>query len=114
MQKNNPNTGLTIIKASAGSGKTHKLTYEYLKMVILRPWVFKHILAVTFTNKATAEMKSRIISELQKLASGNQNSNMLSDLIKETNLNAEEIQTRAKELAGTLLHEYAHFSVSTI
>lgn len=114
MQKNNSNTGLTIIKASAGSGKTHKLTYEYLKMVVSRPSVFKHILAVTFTNKATAEMKSRIISELQKLASGNQNSNMLEPLAADTQLSREEIQTRAKKLAGTLLHEYAHFSMSTI
>ncbi len=114
MQETNPNNGLTIIKASAGSGKTHRLTLEYLKMVINRPFAFKHILAVTFTNKATAEMKSRIISELQKLATAPETSNMLEKLAADTNLTPQEIQNQAQKLVGTLLHEYAHFSVSTI
>ena len=48
---------LTIYKASAGSGKTFRLVVEYLKLVLADPQAFRHILAVTFTNKATAEMK---------------------------------------------------------
>jgi len=61
---------LTIYRASAGSGKTFKLTGEYLKLIFRYPNKYKQILAVTFTNKATEEMKSRIISELNNLARG--------------------------------------------
>ena len=59
------NTGiLTICKASAGSGKTFTLAVEYIKHLVMDPTVYRRILAVTFTNKATAEMKQRIISQL--------------------------------------------------
>ena len=54
---------LTICKASAGSGKTHKLTGEYLKLVFNPEIKFRNVLAVTFTNKATAEMKNRILED---------------------------------------------------
>ena len=63
-QKGNvPNT-LTVYKASAGSGKTFTLTTEYIKMLIANPTCYRSILAVTFTNKATEEMKARILSQL--------------------------------------------------
>ncbi|MDI9606243.1 MAG: UvrD-helicase domain-containing protein, partial [Bacteroidota bacterium] len=62
--------GLHVIKASAGSGKTHRLTGEYLHLLFAKPNNHRHILAVTFTNKATDEMKSRIVEELHRLASG--------------------------------------------
>ncbi len=52
--------GLVIYKSSAGSGKTFTLVKEYLKIVLQNPNDYKHILAMTFTNKATEEMKSRI------------------------------------------------------
>ena len=55
---------LKIYKASAGSGKTYRLTMEFLKYIIEDPTCFERILAVTFTNKATAEMKNRIITTL--------------------------------------------------
>ena len=61
---------LHVIKASAGSGKTHRLTGEYLRLLFSAPHRYRHILAVTFTNKATDEMKSRIVQELYRLASG--------------------------------------------
>ena len=51
---------LTVYKASAGSGKTFTLTIEYIKMLINNPMSYRNILAVTFTNKATDEMKSRM------------------------------------------------------
>ena len=54
---------LLLIKASAGSGKTHRLTGEYLRLLFSADNQYKHILAVTFTNKATDEMKSRIVQE---------------------------------------------------
>ena len=57
-----------ILKASAGSGKTYQLAYAYIRNVIRDPGRYRHILAVTFTNKATEEMKQRIISEINRLA----------------------------------------------
>ena len=53
---------LLVYKASAGSGKTFTLAVEYIKLLILNPRAYRQILAVTFTNKATAEMKERILS----------------------------------------------------
>ena len=58
---------LTVYKASAGSGKTFQLVVEYLRLLIQQPNNYKHILAVTFTNKATNEMKSRILKQLHLL-----------------------------------------------
>ena len=54
---------LTVYRASAGSGKTFRLTVEYIKMLIQNPMSFRNILAVTFTNKATEEMKMRILGQ---------------------------------------------------
>ena len=51
---------LTVYKASAGSGKTFQLVVEYLKLLLKNPQNYRHILAVTFTNKATNEMKTKI------------------------------------------------------
>ena len=58
------NSHLTVYKASAGSGKTFRLAVQYITMLIKQPEDYRHILAVTFTNKATAEMKQRILSQL--------------------------------------------------
>ena len=55
---------LTVYKASAGSGKTYTLSIEYIKLLIIQPQCYRKILAVTFTNKATEEMKVRILSQL--------------------------------------------------
>lgn len=59
-----------ILNASAGSGKTYQLAYKYVRDVVEQPTLYRHILAVTFTNKATEEMRSRILSEIHTLASG--------------------------------------------
>ena len=59
---------LNIYKASAGSGKTFALTLEYLKLLFRYPGIHRHILAVTFTNKAAGEMKHRILSCLHDLS----------------------------------------------
>ena len=55
---------LTVYKASAGSGKTFTLAVEYIKLLVKNPLSYRNILAVTFTNKATEEMKMRILSQL--------------------------------------------------
>ena len=54
---------VSIVRASAGSGKTYRLAYEYIAHVIANPWLYRNILAVTFTNKATEEMKQRIMGD---------------------------------------------------
>ena len=54
---------IQILKASAGSGKTYNLAREYIRLLLTKkdPQAYRHILAVTFTNKATDEMKRRIL-----------------------------------------------------
>ncbi len=104
---------ISVYKASAGSGKTFRLTIEYLKIILARPSHYKKILAITFTNKATAEMKSRILSELHKLAQG-EKSNYLAILVKELEFDETTIAERAKQAEQYILHDYSRFSVMTI
>ena len=102
-----------ILNASAGSGKTYQLAYKYVRDVIDAPERYRHILAVTFTNKATEEMKSRILLRIHELASGAP-SPYLGTLIDELHLSAEEIRTRARTVRTFILHDYSHFTVLTI
>src|SRR5450759_2483251 len=104
---------LTIYSASAGSGKTYKLTAIYLTNLFRSRYNYRKILAVTFTNKATAEMKSRILDNLYKIAVG-ENSDYLSGLVKATNKTEEWIRKEAKDILNSILHDYSRFSVSTI
>ena len=104
---------MQIIKASAGSGKTYRLTYEYVRNVIDEPFRYRSILAVTFTNKATNEMKRRILNELNDLSTG-KNTGFRADLKKELTLPDEEITLRAQRALQLILHDYSHFSVFTI
>jgi len=104
---------LTIYSASAGSGKTYKLTAIYLTNLFRSRYNYRRILAVTFTNKATAEMKSRILDNLYKIAVG-ENSDYLSGLVKATNKTEDWIRKEAKEILNSILHDYSRFSVSTI
>ena len=82
---------ITLMKASAGSGKTYALAHKYIKMLLADENAYRHILAVTFTNKATDEMKSRILEELSKIGS-----------------------PKADAILSNILHDYSAFSVSTI
>jgi ATP-dependent exoDNAse (exonuclease V) beta subunit len=104
---------LTIYSASAGSGKTYKLTAIYLANLFSSRYNYRKILAVTFTNKATAEMKSRILDHLYKLSVG-ENSDYLPGLIKATKKTEEWIRREAKEVLNSILHDFSRFSVSTI
>ncbi len=104
---------LHVIKASAGSGKTHHLTGEYLHLLFSKPDNHRHILAVTFTNKATDEMKSRIVEELHRLASGGE-SLFLNKLTQDFSLNEKQARDRAKSILKAILHDYSSFSISTI
>ena len=103
-----------IYRSSAGSGKTYNLAREYLKLALLKPGNFRHILAVTFTNKATREMKSRIITELYNLSTPENSSPMMNDLMEQTGLNSLQLQERSLHALRSILHDFSHFSVSTI
>ena len=104
---------LLLIKASAGSGKTHRLTGEYLNLLFSAENRYKHILAVTFTNKATEEMKSRMVKELYTLATG-EKSAYTEQLTEKFRLPENRIRERAKEILESILHDYSAFSISTI
>lgn len=104
---------LTVYKASAGSGKTFQLVFEYLKLILENPLNYKHILAVTFTNKATNEMKSRILEQLFKLAN-DEPSDYLEHLQKSAEYSEQYIRQRAGEALKNILHDYNRFSVNTI
>ena len=104
---------LTIYRASAGTGKTHTLTGDYLRMLFAAPGTYRHILAVTFTNKATEEMKNRILSELYLLASG-QSSDYTGMLTEAYRLTEQQLRSRARTTLIRILHDYSAFNVSTI
>ncbi len=106
-------SGLTVYKASAGSGKTFALAKDYISLVIQDPELFRHILAVTFTNKATDEMKSRILEELYRLASG-VDSSIKGEILEKHKLGSDEISGRARIILETILHNYARFHIETI
>ena len=106
---------LQILKASAGSGKTFRLTREYIRLLFKAKYANAHrrILAVTFTNKATDEMKSRILLELNKLAKA-EKSDYRADLCEEFSCSEQSIDKKAQELLIEILHDYSYFSISTI
>lgn len=104
---------LTVYRASAGAGKTHKLTGEYLTLLFTGPGAYRRILAVTFTNKATDEMKTRIITELYHLASGRK-SDYVELLQSEYALTETQVRGLAKKILIEILHDYSAFNISTI
>ena len=108
----------TVYKASAGSGKTFSLAKEYIKITLQNPDDFRHILAITFTNKAANEMKSRIIEYLADFASDDPNApgkkSLLPEILKETNLSESEVISRSSVILKNILYKYADFSVMTI
>ena len=89
---------LTVYRASAGAGKTHKLTGEYLTLLFTGPGAFRRILAVTFTNKATDEMKSDYVELLKSAYS----------------LTEIQVRKQAAQILIDILHDYSAFNISTI
>ncbi len=104
---------LTIYRASAGAGKTHKLTGEYLLLLFAQRGGYRRILAVTFTNKATDEMKNRIVVELYQLASGRP-SDYVKLLASAYKLTEPQVRRQAREILCDILHDYSAFNISTI
>jgi ATP-dependent exoDNAse (exonuclease V) beta subunit len=106
-----------VYKSSAGSGKTYTLVREYLKLALADPHrltkAFRQILAITFTNKAAAEMKERILNALKQISNA-EKTPLSADLQKELKISETDLHARCEELHSSLLHQYADFSVCTI
>ncbi len=108
--------GLLVYSASAGSGKTYTLALKYIAMAVAtdRASDFTNILAVTFTNLATAEMKDRILKQFDNLARGGTDKDFLENIIKETGISKDVLVRRAKGVLAAIMHDYDHFRVETI
>jgi ATP-dependent exoDNAse (exonuclease V) beta subunit len=109
----------SIYDASAGSGKTYSLVKEYLKIILSsnKNDAYRTILAITFTNKAVHEMKSRVVDSLSEFAKENPSEKgrqLMQDIHTETGLSLINIQTKAKSIIKNLIHNYAAFDISTI
>lgn len=107
---------LTIYKASAGSGKTFTLAVRYIALVAGNPELYKHILAVTFTNKATAEMKDRIVQHLYGISHSLPESNAYLEKIKQLlpQKSTDEIRQNTGSALDRILHDYSNFHIETI
>ncbi|MBQ2417558.1 MAG: UvrD-helicase domain-containing protein, partial [Alistipes sp.] len=111
-----------ILTASAGSGKTYSLAREYIYNTLrpqadeqlrgFNPFVYRTILAVTFTNKATEEMKSRILMQINNLATGLE-CEFLEELIAMTSLSEQKLRERAMKVRSAILHDYSRFAILT-
>ena len=107
---------IEIIKASAGSGKTFTLAKKYISLLLETKdrYAYRHILAVTFTNKATEEMKSRILKELHILATTPWKSDYYTDFVPQYYEDDAAIQEASTTVLCNILHDYGAFAVSTI
>lgn len=105
---------LTIYRSSAGSGKTRTLAKVFIRLALqYRADYFRHILAVTFTNKATQEMKNRIVRYLDEFSRGEKN-DLTDEICRELSLNESTLREQSNEVLRLILHKYSDFSISTI
>lgn len=107
---------IRIMKASAGSGKTYNLAKTYISLLLKNEdrYAYRHILAVTFTNKATEEMKSRILKELHILATSPATSDYHDAFVPAILPDDAALSARAAAVLRDILHDYSAFAVSTI
>ena len=109
----------SIYDASAGSGKTYALVKEYLKIILVakKNDAYRNILAITFTNKAVHEMKSRIVGSLSEFAKDEPSEkaqDLMQDLAIDTELSIIEIKIKSQQIIKHIIHNYAAFDISTI
>jgi ATP-dependent exoDNAse (exonuclease V) beta subunit len=112
---------LKIYNASAGSGKTYTLVQEYLRIILhdKDALKFRSILAMTFTNKAANEMKTRVLEALINLSIPSQKKTQshlkfLNDTAKNISIDPKLIEQRAVKILNKILHNYSSFSIMTI
>ncbi|MGB1306193.1 MAG: UvrD-helicase domain-containing protein [Flavobacteriales bacterium] len=114
---------LHIYRSSAGSGKTYSLVRNFIGMALVGdgrtfyPRYFRHILAITFTNKAASEMKERVLSFISDLSKGvgqGKDHSFFSHIQEDTSLSDEDIKNRSQQILTAILHNYTDLSISTI
>lgn len=106
---------LTVYRASAGSGKTFTLAVQYITLLVENPHAYRRTLAVTFTNKATEEMKMRILSQLYGISVGLNESKPYLECVKQlSGLEENTIIANAGYALRELIHHYSYFRVETI
>ena len=114
---------LLILNASAGSGKTYNLVYQYLKILLKTDHSyqdFRHVLAMTFTNKAANEMKERVLKALDDMSRSTVQEpiedaiSIFEKLETDLTIDRETLIHRAKKSLRSLLHSYEDFHVMTI
>lgn len=107
---------LKILQASAGSGKTFSLTAHYLTLLLSAETKYREILAVTFTNKATEEMKGRIMEVLRGFAIGDNGVQDYRELVLRAHpgMTTQQLQEKSEKIYKRILHDYSRFSISTI
>ncbi|GAA4276082.1 UvrD-helicase domain-containing protein [Aquimarina mytili] len=115
----NANTAFTIYNAAAGAGKTYTLVKAYLITLLEAEFKdsYKNILAITFTNKAVAEMKTRVIENLVFICASNtplKYQDILDELIEETKIPEAKLKLKARRILNAVLHNYAAFDIVTI
>ena len=110
----------TVLHSSAGAGKTHALVKHYLTLCLRTEGVdaYRHILALTFTNKAAGEMKERVIGYLERLAEGAIDTpplrNVMDHLVQITATTDAVVQERARAVLEHMLHHWSEVAISTI
>lgn len=106
---------IKVYKASAGSGKTFTLAIEYIALLIRNPRSYRNILAVTFTNKATTEMKERIMGKLRELGRGEAAARpYMEKLVNDFQFAPDEIMDNARQALDNIIHDYGRFRIETI
>lgn len=115
--QSNPNQFL-ILRASAGSGKTYRLVYEYLRLALSTKNAdkYRRILAVTFTNKAAQEMLDRVLEGMTLLSKPQDwgEEQLPKDLCRDLAISENELAQRASRTLEHMLHNYGDLSISTI
>jgi ATP-dependent exoDNAse (exonuclease V) beta subunit len=109
----------SLYDASAGSGKTYALTREYLRIILTAPRddAYRNILALTFTNKAVHEMKTRIVDTLSAFAGDAPSGKalgMMQEIATATGMTLSGINAKARRIIRHLTHNYAAFDILTI
>ena len=117
--KQKSNSSFLIYDASAGSGKTYALVRHYLQSVLKsdNPEKYQSILAITFTNKAAQEMKTRVLKQLEEFSSEKilvEPTELFLEIVESSGTTKQTIQQRATQTLSHILQHYGHFSITTI
>ena len=106
---------MTVYRASAGSGKTFTLAIRFIELLIDNPFAYRETLAVTFTNKATEEMKLRILSQLYGLANNLSDSkDYMRRIVEDLGCSEQEVRKKADTALHLMLHDFSCFNIETI